>query len=56
VSQVATYPASTRSEKRIHRVKARRTLRLPRLSRIPFWVWASTYAGVGSVVVVTLSR
>lgn len=56
MSQVIRYPASTRADKRIHRVKARRTLRLPRIPRIAFWPGFAAYAVIGSAVVLFFTR
>lgn len=53
MSQIVEYPASVRADKRVHRVKRRRTLRLP---RIPFWPGAIVFALAGSALVVTLCR
>jgi hypothetical protein len=54
VSQLS-HPIATapRAEKRIIRIPARPTLRLP---RVPFWVGALAYAVIGSGVMVFLTR
>jgi hypothetical protein len=53
VSQVSTYPTTNRPEKRVIRIPARPTLRLP---KIPFWLGALAYAVTGSGVMVFFTR
>jgi hypothetical protein len=53
VSQVSTYPATSRTEKRLIRVPARPVLRLP---RVPFWMGTLIFAIVGSFVMVLFPR